>query len=78
MTLFLTGLFSAIVSGCFVACVMGALVSASRSSRKEEEGGAPEVALIFSHFQHPDDSGSKLSVRVHSQSVPQLSRRADG
>lgn len=69
MTLFFTGLFSAIVSGCFVACVMGALVATFRSSRQEEEQGAPEGALNF-HFQHPDASGSTLGVRVHSKTSP--------
>jgi hypothetical protein len=69
MTLFLTGLFSAIVSGCFVACVMGALVASSRSSRQGEEEVAPGGALNF-NFQHPDASASKLSVRVHSKSSP--------
>ncbi len=60
-----------IVGGIFFCAVfaMSHAMMAGRGSREDEEAGAPEGALNFSHFQCPDASGSKLSVRASYQSV---------
>jgi len=56
-----------IIGGTF-GCAVAALAVCMRSGQisRDEEAGAPEGASPFfnRHFQCPDASGSKLSVRV--------------
>jgi hypothetical protein len=74
MTEILSGIFGAIVGGCFTFCLSAVIFASSRESREEEIYGAPEGASLFNHFQCPDASGLKLSVRASYQSV----RSVDG
>jgi hypothetical protein len=84
MSEILQGFLFCLGAATFFICGIAAISAPMRSSQlsRDEESGAPEGDITHSnHFQCPDASGSKLSVRASYQSVPSIrsvSRRAGG
>jgi hypothetical protein len=64
----LAGVLFVLIAAGFFGCIVMAIskVWKEQQATADQENGAPEGALNF-HFQHPDASASKLSVRVHSK-----------
>ncbi|MDP9809388.1 hypothetical protein J2W42_002236 [Rhizobium tibeticum] len=71
MSVFFQGLFFCICGACFFGLCARALFGKKEKPTDNSISGAPEGALQFYHFQCPNASGSKLSVRASYQGTPQ-------